>query len=73
MCVWLEVKFCHLLNYNPLILFVAASFSIPETLMVIESNPVLVVCITMATNPPEAVLAKQVDLTISTTSGIGKS
>ncbi len=53
-------------------LSVAASFSIPAMVMVAESDSTVEVCITMTTAPAGAMLAKEVDLTLSTMDGTGK-
>ncbi len=53
-------------------LFVAASFSIPSMLMVDESDSIFEVCVTMTTAPLGVMLAKDVELTLSTMNGTGK-
>ena len=49
-------------------LYSAASFSLPNILMVAENDSMIEVCITMSS---EAMLAKEVNLTLSTMNGSG--
>ncbi len=54
------------------ILSVAASFSIPAMQVVSENDSYVEVCVTMTTTPAGAMLANEVDLTLSTINGTGK-
>ena len=50
-----------------------ATFSLPAMAMVTENETSVEMCITMATMPAGGMLGMEVDLTISTMSGTGKT
>jgi hypothetical protein len=52
-------------------IFVVVEFSVPDMANITESDSSLTVCITMTTNPPWGIIAKEVTLLLSTEDGTG--
>lgn len=50
---------------------VAAIFSVPAIMTVRESEETLTVCTILTTHPPQATIANEVTLTLSTVDGTG--
>ena len=68
-CVWPSDLLLHI-NTSFL---VVAEFTISDVATIAESESTLPVCITMTTNPPQGIIAKEVEMLISTVDGTGKT
>lgn len=49
----------------------AATFDLPVMETVSESDPTLTVCVVMTTNPPQANIANEVEVSLGTVDGTG--
>ena len=60
------------INLSIILFYLVAFFSLPNEVVVAESDSAVEVCVTLMTFPIGSTLTEQVDLTLSTMSGSGK-